>query len=520
MKWNTIRRMCSVLIAALLVMGAGALAEAEFTYPIEGDVVLSIQWEKGSPLEIIPEEYRLFNRLEALTGVTINWIGTSDNLMLSLATGAYPDLWWNVDWLNQATVKPEMALAEGYMVDLTNYIEHLPTYHAYLKENPDVAAQVITEAGQLWSVASIYDPAMRATSGLIIRQDWLDELGLDTPETPREMHDALVAFRDQKGATTPISFQSSYLYSGMLSSGWNTFGNWYIRDGKIQYGIVEEAFKDYVATLAQWYKEGLIDPDMPSATKASVEAAMSNGTAGVVINQYFKIENMVVANKDHPTYKISGIRSLVPEKGAYPEFADPFSKVMSSAGASISGTCEAVEAACRFLDFLFTYEGQMWQGYGVEGYNYELVNGQYVESGILLDPPEGYTKTDILYALKKAGSFPGLSPDGSMHFGYIEPAVQAAKAWADSRMQFDHLAPNLAMSAAEGAAYSQIFTDVDTLVKESIIKFVMGIEPMENWDAFIQNLYAYGLQDCWDIKQAAYDRYLTRAEAGIDAYLK
>ena len=41
-----------------------------------------------------------------------------------------------------------------------------------------------------------------------------------------------------------------------------------------------------------------------------------------------------------------------------------------------------------------------------------------------------------------------------------------------------------------------------------IIKFVIGSEPIENWDSFVSQLDAYHIDEVLAAKQAAYDRYL------------
>lgn len=42
------------------------------------------------------------------------------------------------------------------------------------------------------------------------------------------------------------------------------------------------------------------------------------------------------------------------------------------------------------------------------------------------------------------------------------------------------------------------------------VKFIMNLEPMENYDEFINNLHGLGIDDVIAAYQSAYDRYMAR----------
>ena len=446
---------CALLCAALVCGGFGAaLAEPDgFAYPMQ-PVTLTIGYSEPGPLpDWLDAQYALWNRVETLTGVHLEWVGGGvgalhEQTMLALATGDYPDLWYGAHWNGSATIKPSMAIEDGYIIDLNPYAEECPNFISFLDQYPAVRAQVTTDKGELYCFPCVDEPQDGgfAMSGLIIRMDWLEDLSLPVPQTPAEMKETLIAFRDQKGATTPITFQTSYLWGGALSAGWGVGGDWQVVDDQIVYSPLDAKYKDYIAAMAEWYAEGLIDPDMPSASKQSVEAAISNGSAGVVLNQYFKIENMIVANKDNPGYKIAGIPALTPERGVLPEYGTSTNNVNLQHNLSISSTCSDVTAAVRFCDWLFSDEGAVMMGYGTEGYTYEKVNGEFAEAGILLDESIGETKTNIMYAVAKRSNFAGIAI--GTKFGYVKEATEALDAWSASN-QKTHLVPHLNLTTDE-----------------------------------------------------------------------
>ena len=114
-----------------------------------------------------------------------------------------------------------------------------------------------------------------------IRKDWLDELNLEVPETIAEIETVAKAFRDEKpagDATVPIMGvgKGSSPYAFFLEANNLQFrfdpifqaldaypGFWLDNgDGTVSYGTNSENTKAGLEVLANWYAEGLIDPEL------------------------------------------------------------------------------------------------------------------------------------------------------------------------------------------------------------------------------------------------------------------
>ena len=50
------------------------------------------------------------------------------------------------------------------------------------------------------------DEALCHTIGPMLREDWLEELGLEVPTTIDEWHTVLTAFKEKKGASAPFTW--------------------------------------------------------------------------------------------------------------------------------------------------------------------------------------------------------------------------------------------------------------------------------------------------------------------------
>src|SRR5262249_28456720 len=146
-----------------------------------------------------------------------------------------------------------------------------------LDSNPRWHKEVVNDDGDIFCFPFLRgDPYLQTFQGPIIRKDWLDKLGLKVPTTMDEWHDLLMAFKtkdpngngkdDELGFTAMLGsrpldgFTSSHVFVGA----WGIAVEWYQEKGTVKFGMVQPEFKEFLSTMAQWYKDGLIDPDFPS----------------------------------------------------------------------------------------------------------------------------------------------------------------------------------------------------------------------------------------------------------------
>ena len=55
---------------------------------------------------------------------------------------------------------------------------------------------------------------------------------------------------------------------------------------------------------------------------------------------------------------------------------------------------------------------------------------------------------------------------------------------------------------------ADLIAQVDTYAKEMMIKFITGAEPLENFEAYVEEVNEYGLTEAIEITQGALDRFL------------
>ena len=197
------------------------------------------------------------------TGVTVELrvvdkTQQTDQFNLMLASGDYTDLMNIADYPSGA----EAAYEEDIIIDLTDEIaEYMPNYDQIIHSDQNVLADV-QDGGMILRVYPIKDQIANPTGiGAFIRMDWLEDLGMEVPQTYDELTEVLRAFKTEKGASEPMAlFNTVSLQNGLLSGGFgalaelsanamgtNFSNSFYQEDGQVVYGATTDGIRKYLS---------------------------------------------------------------------------------------------------------------------------------------------------------------------------------------------------------------------------------------------------------------------------------
>lgn len=127
---------------------------------------------------------------------------------------------------------------------------------------------------------------------LWMRKDWLDQLGLEPPQTLDELGDVARAFREAGLSQMGIAVSNNPVNSmSGMDVFFGAFGAmptyWRLADGGLTYGSIQPQIKDALALLSQWRAEGLIDQEFATKdTNATMEDYLT-GRAGIVLGPWW-----------------------------------------------------------------------------------------------------------------------------------------------------------------------------------------------------------------------------------------
>lgn len=507
------------------VEAATEKATADSTYPIDTDITLTYWMELNSNVAANyknMEDTPFGRNLMKQTGINIEYIHptagrTAEEFNLLLSEKVLPDI-IESNWLDYSG-GPEKAIKDGVIIPLNDVIEqYCPNLKAYLEAHPEIDDMVKTDDGTYYCFPFIRDTEALLTSvGLVLREDWLEELNLEVPTTIEEWEVVLTAFKEEKNAVAPFTYQYSladFKNNNPWEYAYGVTGNFYLDDnGKIVYGAVQDGYKEYLQLMNKWMNLGLMDVDLLTLTEEQVTAKIINGSAGASFGYCgsgmgnwnnagkAKEENYSLVAAPYPTL----------DKGMKPEMGQRDNNYIGIGSAAISTSCENIELAAKLLDYAYSEEGHILYNFGEEGTSYELRNGEPNYTEFLLNNPDGISVTHAMGGYIRANyNGPFVQDEVYIEQYYtLENQKNAVKIWAETNME-KHIIPPITPTAEESQEQSQIMYDINTYRDEYAIKFIFGTIDFSEWDTYVDTIYKIGLERVLEIQNDALERYYAR----------
>lgn len=471
-------------------------------FPLEETQTITF-WTAYPPIGITPEEYLIYTEAQERLNVKLEF--TSENLLtasekfnLMIASNEYPDI---INYFNNYyTSSAETAYEEAIVMDLTDVIaEYAPDYQR-IRTSTESLAEDTLDGGMVLQFYMIHSGERTADFGPAVRQDWLNDLGLDAPETYDDWYDVLTAFKTNYGATMALpatgTVQGSFLAAGyditMPSYGSSVSDGFFLKDGQFHYGPYEDNLKDYLTMMCQWYEEGLIYPDFYSDNNgnSTTSGLITNNTCGIfwLSAAYITEYEAQMGMSDI----ILPISDAVKEEGQVTHMTsndnDPIGCLVITTG------CRDLELAVRFMNWWYTDEGTVLANYGVEGLTFEYgENGEILWSELITDNTELSTDGALALYTASRDSMPYVYDDTKYDTLYAAVQVEAGKIWMNNDDGAYTLPSDFEFDKQEDALV--LMGDIATYVNESILQFIIGDRDLAEFDAYLENLKALGIED-------------------------
>jgi putative aldouronate transport system substrate-binding protein len=341
------------------------------------------------------------------------------------------------------------------------------------------------------------------------------------PEVIEDWQTTLKAFKEKKGATAPLSLifisSTSWEITNQLvncfAPAFDANGQYYVDGGKVKLGIVQPGFKNYLAEMNSWYKQGFLDPNFATADRKAVEANFTGGKSGVTqgsagqnIGRYMQ----VMKEKD-PKVSVSGAPVPAIRRGELAKYYTRKSIYGDGATGAISAKSKNVAAAARYLDYAYSKEGMLLYNFGIEGKSYTMVNGVPTYTDLIMKNPQKLAPTLAMSNfLRGATNGPFVQMLGYLEQYYELPEQKEAnKNWSKHRQPEFNLPP-VTPTVEESSQIAKTVTDIRTYADEMQIKFIMGTEPLSKFDEYVAQINKLGLDRTLAIWQAALERYNAR----------
>lgn len=516
-----------VMMAAMFVMPASAESAEK---PYEG-VKLTYWVKLHENLTGLADNYaqtRWYDAVHEATGIEIEFIhpaagADAQEFSLLIAGGEYPDI-IETNW----TAYPggaSAAIEDGVIIALDEYVNggKTPNLKAIFDGNPIIDKSVKTSDGHYYVFPFLRGTTFENnnclyTGGFFLRGDILKELGLEAPETIDEWYTVLSAVKAAYPDMIPFVTRTEWM-NQIFCPGFDNYWDYYVEDGVVKNGLLDDSHYEYLQNMAKWYAEGLIDPDYLTHTSANdlrkimaaggafaINDASGGGTSNI-------IPPLLQAGLIQDESDIVTTVPVTSVKGQNAKFAKMNGLYdASGSSAAISTQCSNVDAALWLLDWMYSEEGHMINCFGIEGESYNMVDGYPVYTDVVLHNPDGLSVAQALSNYARGHQNGPVVQDTRVNDQYYSYSAQVdgMQKWTQTDFGSYMFPAGAAVATEDSDEFATITNNIKTYKEEMEARWITGREELtpEVWEAYKAQMEAYGFSRGIEIKQAAYDAFM------------
>lgn len=459
-----------------------------------------------------------WKKYEEMTNIKIDWglvLNTSLNEQrnLSLASGDYPDVYYTAKVPVTDIAKYSQ---QGVFIQLDELIEeYMPNLNKLFEEYPDVRKGLTMPDGHIYSLPTIYSFDAVQIGGMAwIRQDWLEQLNMDMPETLDDFYEYLTAVKNTdlngNGQADEIPFGAGSIggiidfVKGSYGLGNRGYHHKFVDQepgsDELRFFPITDQFRDMVEYLHKLYSEGLIQQNIYSMETNQYLATGSNGLYGSTTSKSPEVQ---FGSKDYiavPALKGPDGEQMFANKGT------PLSRID---GFLITDRNPDPAASLRWMDYFYSDEGAKQFFMGIEGESYEQKeDGSYDYLEKFRNDPNGLTLEQAIapYVTYMGGGYPGIVKQE-----FFKGAETSEKYLAGAEMYApffpEEVWAKFTYTAEESQRMAALADDIEKYVEETRDKFIVGEISLDQWDQYVDQVQKMGLDRYMEIYQAAYERY-------------
>ena len=307
--------------------------------------------------------------------VVYDWIASSsdydEKMNLCIGSGTIPEM------MNVNATQYRALLKYDMIQPLDQYFEDYASdkLKGYVESGGEELKKCITnDKGEMMAIPA---PSMMVgeMNEMWIRQDWLDNLGLEAPRTWDEMAAVAEAFvtqdPDGNGEADTIGILGPGNSNHINDIGDNQFGldplfcsfqsypQYWLQDedGTVKYGSIQPETRVALEKIQKLYTDKLIDPEM--LVRSNCQEAVLSGKVGIFFGPWwsgYTVGDATLAGEaDWRAY----FTPLSEDGKYYTHMPDPTSKYVV-----VSKSCKNPEAAFKIISYLVANE-QQWTDDGI-----------------------------------------------------------------------------------------------------------------------------------------------------------
>ena len=491
-------------------------------YPITKDKITVTVLGQKDPGAAEWNDLLLFQKAEELTNIHFDFTlvestSYAEKKNLALASGEYPDV-----FMRQLGVSDEETYGPlGTLLDLTDLIsQYAPNLSARMAEEPEIQGSMIATDGKIYGLPYICRTATRNPSVSFYDLNWLDNVGLEPPQTIDELYTVLKAFKEQdaNGNGDPndeIPWSNAggdgalnAFRTAILPAFFGAFvdGNHLAvkDDGTVFFPPAEDTYKEYLAYLHKLYSEGLIDPESFTQTSQQHQAKCKSNIVGILNAS----PTIMPAEFNGNYWSLAALTSEFNDVKVMP----PYTNIYTSRGA-ITDKCQYPEAVMRWFDIWYAKDEEAVEGLcgnalflGIQGEHWDYADAEKTQYSFI-EPVTAFQDVNATISVNMyIPSYLNFMAYPT-NFPLMEMKVKAVQTEQEP-YQKDGYSPYARATKEENDQLALVETDIQNYVKQMTSKFIVGEASLDEFESYVTTLENMGLADYLALKQSIQDRYM------------
>ncbi|WP_168123928.1 extracellular solute-binding protein [Paenibacillus sp. HB172176] len=435
-----------------------------------------------------PPSDEVMQLLEKLTGVKldINWVPDgiyTDKMNTALTTNSLKKATF-VKYTDYMFMKN--SIKTGAFWEIGPYLDQFPNLRHL---NDDILNQAAIDG----KIYGLYTERPSSRQGIIIREDWLNALGLKKPGTLEELYEVLRAFTKEdpdgngKDDTIGLADRNDLVFGAFktLSSYFGTPNNWGVQGGQIVPEFETQPYIDTMDFMKRLYKEGLVNKDFAVTSKEMQRDLIIRGIAGVYIGSMTDVQRLAEEAKQFNPGAGFTLANRIEGPSGYHVWSIPNYNGLYLFSKKAIRTEDELLNMLSFFDRTMDKDVANVLKYGIENKHYLLKDGE-----VQLPEETSQLRTseiDALYALMIAD----LSNPNVMKVGEQEKLWEIAEQYTADNDKFIVKDPTIGL---ESKTYDEKSVELYKIISDATYNYMLGNLDAAGFKAQVQQWKQQGGQ--------------------------
>ncbi|KIR02194.1 ABC transporter, substrate-binding protein [Lachnospiraceae bacterium TWA4] len=514
---------------------------SEVAFPLKEKAKLTGMISYPANTESNPNNRTIFKRLQEKTNVEIDWTAIqsdqwADKISLAMAnTDTLTDFVFSAGFGDSDLLK---YADQGVIIPVEQYIDsYMPNLKTVFEKYPEYRTMCTDTEGHIWALPWIEQlgaekTAIQTVDNMsFINKKWLDFLGLKVPETTEEFEKVLIAFRDNasklqekfniEGTIIPMSCivndggqDPSILINGFGEGYGDPDKGRHISvtdDLKVICDGTQDGFKKGLAWLHSLYEQGLIDSESFTQEWSTYVSKGKSGRYGVCFSwDVANVDNL----KDWVPLPVltADTRNLTPQNGSFTSGFDRGRCV-------VTAVAKNPALVCAWLDQMYDPMQSPQNNWGTYGEDddfdiFEMGKNDQGEDMLKHAALGDASPVEVREAECVGGPLAVLDE----YYGKYVTCPDDAKYrldWIEEYytpdMHTKYVYPNVFMTREDTEELSNLQADITKTINAKKSDWIMNGFSDADWDQYLKDLDAYGLENYLKIYQKYLDSFYSNS---------